>query len=402
MSKILYLDGSCGISGDMMVAALLDVGADPKKLDTALEPLKAEGLSWTISRKSSYGIDGCDFDVHLAHDDHGHHHDHGDHHHAHRHLADVNEILETLPLTKRARALAKRIFRIVAEAEAKAHGTTLEAVHFHEVGALDSLADIVGAAVLYDDLGITDCAFTPLAEGTGTVHCAHGELPVPVPAVLNIAQAHRVPMRITPVAGERITPTGIAIAAALRTQDNLPERFTVQACGVGLGKRDFGVANTLRAMILEAVEPEDSVTLLETNLDDITGEALAHAVSELQTLGARDVTLIPCQMKKGRPGTILQVQCDSARETEFAECIFRETTAIGLRKMPLERICMRREAITLHLEAGDVMGKRCTYGSCERIYPEYESVSALAKATGIPFSTLFTAAEAEARQLLND
>lgn len=400
MRKLLYLDGSCGISGDMTVAALLDLGADRKKLDTALEPLKHEGLSWTVSRKQSHGIAGCDFDVHLAPHDHGHHpHDRGDRHHAHRHLADVNGILDTLPLSDRARDLAKRIFRIVAEAEAKAHGTTLEAVHFHEVGALDSLADIVGAAVLYDDLGITDCVISPLSEGTGTVHCAHGELPVPVPAVLNIAQACAIPLKITDVSGERITPTGIAIAAALRTHRTLPDHFTVQSCGVGLGKRDFGVANTLRAMILESDGPEDRVTLLETNLDDITGEALAHAVTALQTLGARDVTLIPCYMKKGRPGTILQVQCDRSREREFAACIFRETTAIGLRKLPLERICMRRESIPLTLEVGEIAGKRCTYDSCVRIYPEYESVSALAKATGIPFSTLFADAEAAARKL---
>lgn len=401
MSTILYLDGSCGISGDMTVAALLDLGADPKKLDTALEPLKHEGLSWTISRKSSYGIAGCDFDVHLAHEDHGHHHhDHG-HHHAHRHLADVNELLETLPLTPAARDLAKHIFRIVAEAEAKAHGTTLEAVHFHEVGALDSLADIVGAAVLLDDLGITECVISPLAEGTGTVHCAHGELPVPVPAVLNIAQACQVPMRITSVSGERITPTGIAIAAAIRTQSRLPETFTIHRCGIGLGKRDFGVANALRAMIIEteADQATTDVTLLETNLDDLSGEALAHAAAQLTALGARDVTLIPCYMKKGRPGTILQVQCDRSRVDEFAECIFRETTAIGLRKTPLERICMTREAVTLRLDAGEVMGKRCTYGSCVRIYPEYESISALAKTTEIPFSTLFANAEAAARKL---
>lgn len=401
MPKLLYLDGSCGISGDMTVAALLDLGADPAKLAAALEPLKREGLSWSVSRKDSHGIAGCDFDVRLAHDASGHPHDHGGHHHPHRHLADVNALLEMLPLSDRARDLAKRIFRIVAEAEAKAHGTSLEAVHFHEVGALDSLADIVGAAVLYDDLGLTDCVISPLSEGTGTVHCAHGELPVPVPAVLNIAQAHAIPLKITPVSGERITPTGIAIAAALRTRSALPDTFTVTRCGIGLGKRDFGMANTLRALILESDGPEEEegVTLLETNLDDITGEALAHAAAELQALGARDVTLIPCAMKKGRPGTILQVQCDRSRETEFAECIFRETTAIGLRKRPLERICMARETVILPLEAGEVLGKRCSFGTCTRIYPEYESVSALAKTAGIPFSTLFAAAEAAARQL---
>ena len=169
MQPLLYLDGSCGISGDMTVAALLDLGADRAKLDTALATLAAEGLSYTISRKASHGLAGCDFDVHLP--EH-HHHEGEHHHHDHRHLADVEHVLGHLPMTDRARAIALRTFRIVAEAEAKAHGVPLEEVHFHEVGALDSIADIVGAAVLFDDLGVQECVVTRLCEGTGTVVCS--------------------------------------------------------------------------------------------------------------------------------------------------------------------------------------------------------------------------------------
>ena len=189
MSRLLYLDGACGISGDMAVAALLDLGADRAKLDAALAPLAREGLAYAVSRKTSHGLAGCDFDVRLPGRPHpagGHHH------HEHRNLADVAHVLAHLPMSEGARTLAERAFRIVAEAEAKAHGRPVEDIHFHEVGALDSIADIVGAAVLFDDLRLDGCVVTRLCEGSGTVTCAHGELPVPVPATLNVAQATTV------------------------------------------------------------------------------------------------------------------------------------------------------------------------------------------------------------------
>ena len=252
MNKLLYLEGASGISGDMTVAALLDLGANETKLSAVLESLRLEGFRWQISRKKSYGIEGCDFDVIL--DDHHHHHHehdgHHHHHHEHRNLTDVYEVIGRGEMTDGARELARRIFRIVAEAEAKAHGCPIDEVHFHEVGAIDSIADIVATAVLVDDLGITDCIVTGLTEGSGFVHCQHGDLPVPVPAVLNIAQMYGIPFRPSTVQGEMVTPTGIAIAAALRTRDTLPSRYIVEKTGIGLGKRDFGRANLLRAMIL--------------------------------------------------------------------------------------------------------------------------------------------------------
>ncbi|MEI3039037.1 MAG: LarC family nickel insertion protein [Victivallales bacterium] len=251
MNKLLYLEGASGISGDMTVAALLDLGASETKLSAVLESLHLEGFRWQISRKKSYGIEGCDFDVileehHHNHGDDGHHHGH----HEHRNLTDVYEVIDRGEMTDGARELARKIFRIVAEAEAKAHGCPIGEVHFHEVGAIDSIADIVAAAVLVDDLGITDCIVTGLTEGSGFVHCQHGDLPVPVPAVLNIARTYGIPFRPGNVQGEMVTPTGIAIAAALRTRETLPARYFVEKTGIGLGKRDFGRANLLRAMIL--------------------------------------------------------------------------------------------------------------------------------------------------------
>ena len=254
---MLYIEGAAGISGDMTVGALLSLGASQERLKEVLDSLKlGDEFSYVISEKASYGIAGTDFDVILPHrhhhHEHGHHHHH--HHHEHRNLADVESIIDRGEMSDRARSLAKKAFRFVAEAEAKAHGKPLDEVHFHEVGAIDSIVDIVSAAVLFDDLGETECVVAGLTEGSGTVMCAHGELPVPVPAVLNIAAATGVPLRVSDVKGECVTPTGIALAAAFRTREALPAAYRVKGVGIGLGKRDYGRPASLRIMRIEAAE----------------------------------------------------------------------------------------------------------------------------------------------------
>ena len=254
---MLYIEGAAGISGDMTVGALLSLGASQERLKEVLDSLKlGDEFSYVISEKASYGIAGTDFDVILPHrhhhHEHGHHHHH--HHHEHRNLADVESIIDRGEMSERARSLAKKAFRFVAEAEAKAHGKPLDEVHFHEVGAIDSSVDLVSAAVLFDDLGETECVVTGLTEGSGTVMCAHGELPVPVPAVLNIAAATGVPLRVSDVKGECVTPTGIALAAAFRTLETLPAAYRVKGVGIGLGKRDYGRPAILRIMKIEAAE----------------------------------------------------------------------------------------------------------------------------------------------------
>ena len=250
---MLYIEGAAGISGDMTVGALLSLGSSQERLKAVLDSLKlGDEFSYVISEKASYGIAGTDFDVILPH--RHHHHEHGHHHHEHRNLADVEAVIDRGEMSDRARALAKRAFRFVAEAEAKAHGKPLDEVHFHEVGAIDSIVDIVSAAVLFDDLGETECVVTGLTEGSGTVMCAHGELPVPVPAVLNIAAATGVPLRVSDTKGECVTPTGIALAAAFRTREALPAAYRVKGVGIGLGKRDYGRPAILRIMKIEAAE----------------------------------------------------------------------------------------------------------------------------------------------------
>lgn len=420
--KLLYLEGASGISGDMTVAALLDLGASREKLDAVLESLHLEGYHCHVSQSQSYSIAGVHFDVHLHEHphDHGHAHDHAHEHehahghghehthaHVHRNLHDVYEVIDRGTMTDRARALAKKIFRIVAEAESKAHGLPIEEVHFHEVGAIDSIVDIVSAAVLVDDLGITECVVTGLAEGTGFVTCQHGTLPVPVPAVLNIAEAHNIPLRTTDVNGEMVTPTGIAIAAALRTRTKLPPAWRILKTGIGIGTRDFGRPNLLRAMLIEDAETPAApcapatpdaprLWVLETNIDDATGETLGHAMELLFAAGARDVCYIPCFMKKNRPAWMLWCLADEHLIPAMEEILFSHTETIGVRRYPVERSAMQRSATEISLPCGTVRAKRCTWGDTVRVYPEYESVKELSADTGIDFRTLYNEARAAA------
>ena len=398
-NKLLYLEGASGISGDMTVAALLDLGANREKLDAVLKSMNLEGFEYQVSRKSSYGIAGTDFDV-ILHDHHHHEHEHEHgHHHEHRNLDDVCAVIDRGTMTDGARELAKKIFRIVAEAESKAHGVPVSEVHFHEVGAIDSIVDIVSAAVLIDDLGIRECVVTGLAEGSGYVHCQHGDLPVPVPAVLNIAQAHGIALRTSAANGEMVTPTGIAIAAALRTRDRLPAEYKIEKTGIGLGKRDFGRANILRAMILEETVDPEQMYVLETNIDDATGEALGLALEKLMAAGASDAHFLPCFMKKNRPAYLLRVIAAAPEIPALERIIFESTTTIGMRKLPVDRTCMDREIRTVELPFGTVSVKRCTWNGVVRNYPEYESVRALAERTGKEFQLVFALAKQAAEEL---
>ena len=447
MSKtILYLECATGISGDMTVAALLDLGASKVKLLAALDSLNVDGYSVTITRANSHGVDACSFDVELEHEhdhehhdhDHGHHHghealeykiarevheqehhhehehdhEHGHHHehehshhhpHVHRNLADVTAILNSGDLTPRARELALKIFGIVAEAESKAHGKPVEEVHFHEVGAIDSIVDIAAAAVCLDDLGIDDVVVAGLSEGTGFVECQHGLLPIPVPAVANIASACGLPLRILPsVEGEMVTPTGAAIAAAVRTRSALPETFTIRKIGLGAGKRDFGMPNVLRAMLIEetvaADAPPAEIIILETNIDDSTGETLGLAMDSLLKAGALDVHYIPVFMKKNRPAWLLRVICREANAPVLERVIFTETSSIGVRRLRTGRTCLARTIMDVGLPAGSVKVKKCSFDGQAFYYPEYESVKALAAASGVPFADLFRDAAETARK----
>lgn len=395
MKKILYLECASGISGDMFVAAMADLGVDRTGLLAMLEKMQLEHVSFKLEKICKNGFVGTDFNVEIHEHHHEHHHDH--HHHEHRNLAAVLDVIRRAELPDRAYALAEKIFTIVAEAEAAVHGKPIDEVHFHEVGAVDSIADIAAAAYCADQLGVDEVIVTSLSEGSGFVHCAHGDLPVPVPAVLKIAEKYAVPLRRIDEVGEMTTPTGIAIAAALRTRSVLPEQYVIRKTGIGFGKKEFKRPNLLRAMLLEEQTAEssadDRIMLIETNLDDCTGEQIGLASGKLFDAGAKDVHTIPCYMKKNRPGVLLRVLCEPEKSTEMEQIIFRETTAIGLRKQLIERVCLERTVSDVRLPVGPVAVKRSRWSGGVICSPEYESVKALAERSGIPFCDLYKQAQ---------
>ena len=431
--KILYLECGTGISGDMTVAALLDLGADQEKLLKVLEGIPGHGFKAQVSRVKKSGIDCCDFNVildeehdghdhdmeylyghlegegehsahahshdhdHEHHHDHDHHHDHGHgHHHHHTGMREIRDIIGNLEMTEGARALALRIFEILAQAESEAHGVPADEVHFHEVGAIDSIVDIVAAAVCFDDLGIRDVAVTGIAEGSGTVRCQHGILQVPVPAVANIAKAHRLPMRFTPRKGELVTPTGAAIAAALMTRGELPERFVIERTGLGAGKREYEIPSILRAMVIEPCEEvkkagheADTVWKLECDIDDSTGEQLGYALEKLYQEGAREAHFAPVFMKKNRPGWELTVICDNEHLEKLEDVIFSQTTTIGIRRQEMERTVLTRKTVDVKTRFGVIPVKISGEGAYRRVHPEYEKVSGAASEHGVPFGAVY-------------
>lgn len=410
-SDILYLECNAGISGDMTVAALLDLGADERKLRTVLAGIPVSGFRVEIGRVRKSGIDCCDFrvildDVHENHDHdmeylHGDTYGHG--HHGHQHnvqehhgdnLAYITEIIEKTGMPESARQIALRIFDILARAEAKAHAVPREQVHFHEVGAVDSIVDVIAAAVCLDALGVKRVIIPKLCEGIGTVRCQHGILPVPVPAVANIVQTHGICLEIMGVQGEFVTPTGAAIAAAVRTGDTLPERFRIKQIGLGAGKRTYERPSILRAMLIEekaeAVREQDYICKLETNIDDCTGEALGYVMDRLFAAGARDVHYHPVYMKKNRPGWQLNVICESSDVQCLEDIIFRETTTIGIRRFEMERTVLPRRIQTVDTPYGGGVVKICTLADgTKRFYPEYESVIAVCEQTGLSYNEAY-------------
>ena len=434
MGKTLYLECSSGISGDMTAAALLDLGADKKKLEKVLESLPVEGFSVKISRVKKSGIDACDFDVildkeHENHDhdmeylhgheqgrhshegkEHGHlhekMHDHENfrghqtaHIHEHRGMKEILQILQAADMTENARNLAIKIFSILAKAEAKAHRVPAGQVHFHEVGAVDSIVDIVAVAVCLDDLQVSKVIIPVLCEGQGTVRCQHGILPVPVPAVANIAALNHLNLQITQVQGELVTPTGAAIAAAITTSRKLPKQFAVERIGIGAGKRQYDCPGILRAMFIQEEKRRgDSILKLETNIDDCSGEVLGYLMEKLLKAGARDVHYQPVFMKKNRPAWLLTVLCKPAQRKNMEDIIFRETTTIGIRYTTMERTVLERETYTVDTIYGEVEVKVCRDGNNVYFYPEYESVAKAARDEDIPYLEVYSEAAKKVKE----
>ena len=336
-----------------------------------------------------------------CHEEEPHHHH--EHHHHGRHLAEILDIIDATDMTDSAKALAGKMFHIVAEAESLAHHMPLEEVHFHEVGAIDSIVDIIAAAVTFDSLGITDVIIPCLTEGRGTVRCQHGVLPVPVPATMNIIEAYDMPLTIMEAKGEYVTPTGAAIAAAICTTHQLPKAFRIVRTGLGAGKRDYTErTNILRAYLIEGnamEEGKDEIVKLETDIDDSTGEALGYTIDRLMQAGALDVHYSPVYMKKNRPAWELTVICKKSRMEELEDIIFKETTTIGIREFPsVMRSILRRNQKQVETPFGIAEVKEVALPGERRFYPEYESVKAIAEKEHLPFAEVYHLVKALAEQ----
>ena len=448
--SILYLECNSGISGDMTVAALLDLGADRQILLDALSSLPLTGYSIEIKDVYKSGIRACDFNVILDHDNHDHdmdylhghahsmtdehdhthshnlsdehgqihRHDHsmtvGDvhghdtdesqhihhHHHDARNLNDITKIIQAGQLSSGAKDLALKIFQILAEAEAAVHGKTLEEIHFHEVGAVDSIVDIVAVAVCIDNLSPSGIVISALTDGKGQIRCQHGLIPVPVPAVTAIAMQNDLTLNISDVEGELVTPTGAAIAAAVRTAATLPKEFRIRRIGFGAGKRDYAATGLLRAMLLQPLSKDthDTILSLETNVDDCSGEALSYTMQLLLDAGALDAFCIPIYMKKNRPACLLKVLCNPEQRAEMESIIFRNTTTIGIRIQEMQRTKLPRKIFALETPWGMADVKCCTYGNDTYYYPENDSVSRLAKQNGTGFTEMYNMIQAYARE----
>lgn len=551
--KSLYLECSAGISGDMLVGALIDLGADKAAMDLALSSMPVKGFTYNITRVKKAGISCCDFNVildseHENHDhdmgylhgeftrkenaeaeqtcacdatrkqedvyehphmpendyrlDHGnegayqdgfvnehdymhehelpvahefleahqphklssyladhaeeekecdcahpehHHHEHAEeakphehhHHHEHRGLKEITAIINETEMTENARTIALAIFDIIAEAEAKAHDVPKDEVHFHEVGALDSIVDIIAIAVLYDSLGVDHGITSPLAEGRGQIRCQHGLLPIPVPAVANICSTYGLILDRLPCEGEFVTPTGAAAVVALCDTMIVPDRHMILGTGYGSGKRNYECPSILRAMLLdsddyeytleegthkpaeqddekscasgldnlqkllevkfgyeEAAPETEPIFKLETNIDDTTGEILGYVLDKLLEAGALDACYLPIFMKKNRPAYQLQVLCRVNDVAKLETIIYNETSTIGIRRCIMERSFLQRHEEVVNTMYGPIKVKVSETPAGERYAVEYESAVAAAKQNKVPLIEVYREVDA--------
>ena len=375
--KTLYLDCFSGISGDMAVGALLDLGADRARVLAGLEGLGLPGWRASITRTTQGILAGTAFRVVLAPEAAG----------GERSLRDIEALLGGAELPAGARDLALRAFRLLGEAEARVHGLAVEEVHFHEVGAVDAIVDLVGAALCLEDLAPEAVVVSPLPMARGFVRCRHGLLPLPAPATLELARGVPVCRPPGPTVRELCTPTGLALVRAVATGFGELPAGVVAGLGHGLGTAELPWPNVLRAVLLEAEAGAgpDRVVLLEANLDDMTGEALAYALDRMLAEGALDAWLAPIVMKKGRPGFTLGVLCAPGEEARLEALMLRETRTLGVRRSVLERSVVERREVTVATRAGAIRGKVAfPPGASPRFKPEFEDCRRAAQACGLP------------------
>ncbi|MGH9802491.1 MAG: nickel pincer cofactor biosynthesis protein LarC, partial [Blastocatellia bacterium] len=427
--RTLYLDCFAGASGDMFIGALLDCGLDFEFLKSELTKLGIEGYELSLTRVDRSGINSAKFDVHLqsevhhnhSHDHHSHeHHHHHDHSHEHHHdhqddnpqsairnpqshgdhrsLSTIKNIISTSALSASVKERALAIFQRIGEAESKIHGIAIETVHFHEVGAIDSIVDIVGACIGLEALKIEKIISAPLHVGSGTFKCAHGTYPVPGPATAELLKG--VPIYSKDIEGELVTPTGAAIISTLAASyGNLPA-MKIEHIGYGAGTRTYEkFPNTLRAVIGElessnADQTPTTVTVIEANIDDLSPQVFGHLMEKVLAAGALDVFYTPVQMKKNRPGVLVTLLCRPEDRQQMSDLIFSETTTLGVRYRNEQREILRREFAIVETEFGSIKMKiaRAEDGQLINYAPEFDDCHAAAELHQVPIREVQLAA----------
>lgn len=390
--KIAYLDCYSGIAGDMLLGAMLDAGLDADYLRAEIVKLRVDGVTLSAEKCIRRGITGTDFQVKVDHD------------HAHRHLSTIEKIIDESDLSAEIQDRAKRIFRRLGEAEAAIHGVSIEKVHFHEVGAVDAIVDIVGAAVGFAALGVEKIVCSPLNLGSGTVKAAHGVMPVPAPATAALVKglptySDGPPMELT-------TPTGAAIVSTLAAEYGPMPAMAIEAIGYGAGDRDFpDRANMLRLVLGQSSDAAEAteVWVIEANIDDMSPEVAGYARERLLEEGALDVTLAPIFMKKDRPGYQLTVLSKPEDRERLGDVLFAETTTLGLRSYPAQRRVLERKLVTVETPYGEVRVKvGLAAGREVGFAPEFEDARRIAREKNVPLKEVLEAARFAYRSQADD
>ena len=380
--KTLYIECGMGAAGDMLMAALSELLPDPDAFVAQMNALGLPGVRVERQRSVKCGITGTHMAVTVhGEEEHEHPHDHEhhehEHHHHHSHPSDIRALIDGMALPENVKQNARRVYDLIAKAESEVHGEPVEHIHFHEVGALDAVADVTGVCLLMDMIAPDRVVVSPVHVGSGTVHCAHGILPVPAPATAKLLTG--VPIYSTDVRGELCTPTGAALLKTFADAFGPMPPMTVEKLGYGMGTKDFERANCVRVMLGDTAEASDAVTELSCNLDDMTGEALAFATERLLDAGALDVWFQSIQMKKGRPGVMLCCLCRPGEASRFADLMFKHTTTLGVRFHTLDRFTLDRRELTRETPWGPVRVKHASGHGATREKPEFDDLSHIAR-----------------------
>jgi len=407
--KTLYLECSMGAAGDMLTAALLELVEDKQQFIDRIKHLGLSGVRVTAEPSVKCGITGTHMKVTVdgeeeeSLDAQGHHHEHvhehshahahehphDDHEHGHHHhasVSDIDKLINGLNVSDQVKANAKAVYALIAEAESQVHGHPVSEIHFHEVGTLDAVTDVVSVCLLMEEIGAEEVVVSPVHVGSGHVRCMHGILPVPAPATALILKD--VPTYGSHIQGELCTPTGAALLKHFASRFGDRPMMKTKAIGYGMGKKDFEQANCVRAFLGESEGKLEQITKLECNLDDMTGEDIGFAIEQLFNAGARDVFTQPIGMKKNRPGILLSVLCLPEDADRLAEEIMKHTSTLGIRRQEMSRYALQRSVGTVNTSYGEVRLKQASGMGVKRSKPEFDDIAAIARKYNVPLRTI--------------